>query len=784
MIKNARDAGADQRTPSVPQYFSWINNTNEGSTEAHTMVNLDFFRYLKDTYGMQISIYAWDAGNFDGASEGYGDVNSEKFRMQYPEGYRNVVEKAAEMGIRFGLWGSPDGYGDTEETQRERVEFFVHLCRDYHFGLFKLDGVCGQLRPEKAKVFAEMLQTCRKYSPDLIVLNHRLNLYEGEPYVTTFLWNGDETYTDALSCNRNTAMHNRAYMFSRGHVPGLNRLAEDHGVCISSSVDYFEDELVYQAFNRSLILAPEIYGNPWLLRDDELPKLARVYNLHRRNAAILVDGMELPEEKYGCCAAVRGSETKRFLSTGNNSWETRKITVPLTEEIGLKTNEKIYVNLHHPYEQHLGCFMPGDTVEVELPPFRAVLLEVATVAEAEPMLLGCAYEIVKEETDGTPVEVKLLKTAGGTIELLRCGKKEPFAHAEAVDALEQPPVYLGELDQTVWHPANGEFLYETSVFPITNDSLERRTLLRSGPTQIPEVQAARDAFFGQRTYHLRGCEASAMFDGREDTFFDAQSKCYRDESLRIDGGCLRVDLGEEMEADAVEIIFFAGNEPTREVPPQQITTGAEYSNDLACWKAARLDGVEVCQEKVTIPVVTFTKHTIYNVEGRMMRAVYPVNGTLRYFRLAEPMDRIYHFRVLKDGKALPIGNAHGNNMQAHYRKHPTRVLKSGRVQLPEDCRETFLAVAIEGKHGEEGVYCCAELEGVYLAPNKRAPDFKANMWEHRVCEAPENNTFFIPLPETAAGKTVTVFASFSRGGTQQIPCRVYLCRNHGKQVVK
>ena len=218
--------------------------------------------------------------------------------------------------------------------------------------------------------------------------------------------------------------------------------------------------------------------------------------------------------------------------------------------------------------------------------------------------------------------------------------------------------------------------------------------------------------------------------------------------------------------------------------PQQITTGAEYSIDLACWKAARLDGVEVCREKVTIPVVTFTKHTIYNVEGRMMRAVYPVNGTLRYFRLAEPMDRIYHFRVLKDGKALPIGNAHGNNMQAHYRKHPTRVLKSGQVQLPEDCREAFLAVAIEGKHGEEGVYCCAELEGVYLAPNKRAPDFKANMWEHRVCEAPENNTFFIPLPETAAGKTVTVFASFSRGEAYQIPCRVYLCRNHGKQVVK
>lgn len=779
MEKNARDAGADQRTPSVPQYFSWISNTNEGATEAHTLVNLDFFRYLKDTYGMQIKIYAWDAGNFDGASEGYGDLNSEKFRAQYPEGYRNVVEKAAENGIRLGLWGSPDGYGDTEEEQRERVEFFVHLCRDYNFALFKLDGVCGQLRPEKAGVFAQMLQTCRKYSPDLIVLNHRLNLYEAEPYVTTFLWNGSETYTDVLSCNQNTAMHNRAYMFGRGHVPGLSRLAEDHGVCISSSVEYFEDELVYQAFNRSLILAPEIYGNPWLLRDDELPKLARVYNLHRRNAPILVDGMVLPEERYGNCAAVRGSESKRFLSTGNNSWEPRTITVPLTEEIGLEATGEIYVNLHHPYEQHLGCFKPGDTVEVELPPFRAVLLEVATAEEAEPMLLGCAYEMVKEDENGVPVEVKLLKTAGGAIDLLRGSERSHFMDAQPMDILEQPPRYLGELDKVEHHPANGEFLYETAVFPINNDSLESRVRQRSGETAIPEVQAARDAFFGQRTYQLRGCEASAMFDGREDTFFDGQSRCYCDQDLRIDGGCLRVDLGKTVEADAVEIVFFAADTPTREVPPQKITLTGDVSTDLAHWTVVHLGEMDTWQENVRISVPRFSKHTIYETDGRLLRVSYPVNGPMRYFRLAEPMDRIYHFRVLKDGKPLDIANAHGNNMQAHYFKRPTCVRKSGVVHLPEDCRDAFLAIAVEGEHGDEGVYCCASLDGKYLATNKRAPDYKANIWEHRVCPASSYTTHYIPLPADAAGKQVELFASFNQWWeAEKIPCRVYLCRNH------
>ena len=55
MKKIAKNAGADELTPSIPQYFSWINNTNEGSTEEHTLINLDFFKYLKETYGAEIS---------------------------------------------------------------------------------------------------------------------------------------------------------------------------------------------------------------------------------------------------------------------------------------------------------------------------------------------------------------------------------------------------------------------------------------------------------------------------------------------------------------------------------------------------------------------------------------------------------------------------------------------------------------------------------------------------------------------------------------------------------
>ncbi len=777
MIKTAKTAGADNKTPSIPQYFSWINNTNEGSTEKHTLINLDFFKYLKDTYGMQLRIYAWDAGNFDGASEGYGNLNGEKFRSQYPDEYNKVVKEAEKLGIRFGLWGSPDGYGDTPETEKERFDFFVHLCRDHNFALFKLDGVCGRLRPEKADVFAEMLRECRKYSPDLVVLNHRLEFYEAEKYVTTYLWNGDETYVDVSTCNKQTAMHNRGYMFTRGHTDNLDRLAEDHGVCISSSIDYFEDELIYQAFNRSLILAPEIYGNPWLMRDDELPKLSRVYNLHARNAEILVDGIVLPES-YGEYAVSRGTKTKRFISTGNNSWETKIISVKIGEETGIDTPLPVEVNIHHPYEKHLGFFKIGDTVEIELMPFRATLIEISVADEAEPMLINCEYEIIRETKDGIPVEVKILKSGCEDILLLNKGEESFFMKSDATDIKEKAPEFIGSLDNEEKNPANGEFLYETAMFAITNDSLEIRSLNRSGETKIPQVKAARDAFFNQEYYALRGCEAKNMFDGNTETFYDSQSKTYCDMNLRICGGCLRVDFGKEIECDSVEIEFFSGDYATREVETQRLPLVAEYSTDLAEWKSSDFAKISIADDDYTAKIIKFTAHTLYDLHGKRVVSSYGIGGKIRYLRIENPVDRIFAVRFIKDGKEIKPKNPFANNMQAHYRHRKVAVTKSGGFVLPEYRNGAKLTVAVEGVHGEECVYCVAQIDGRLYGFPRRAPDYKANQWEHCVCGSDKNNTFFLELPEGLAGEKAKVTALFSDRRKADAICNVYICDKH------
>ena len=81
-------------------------------------------------------------------------------------------------------------------------------------------------RQEALAVYAALLRECRKYCPDLVVLNHRLELHEAEKYVTTFLWQGVETYVDVHSANRETCMHHRGFIFRRGLPKGLERLAD------------------------------------------------------------------------------------------------------------------------------------------------------------------------------------------------------------------------------------------------------------------------------------------------------------------------------------------------------------------------------------------------------------------------------------------------------------------------------------------------------------------------------------------------------------------------------
>ena len=61
---------------------------------------------------------------------------------------------------------------------------------------------------------------------------------------------------------------------------------------------------------------------------------------------------------------------------------------------------------------------------------------------------------------------------------------------------------------------------------------------------------------------------------------------------------------------------------------------------------------------------------------------------------------------------------------------------------------------------------------------ERAPDYKANQWEHCVCGSDKNNTFFLEIPEEMKGKKIKVYALFSNRRKADAVCNVYICDKH------
>lgn len=769
--------GADETTPARSHYFDWINSQYEGSTEAHTLTNLDFFKWMHDEFGMGLDVYSLDVGNIDDgpytAGVGrlipnhYGTMESREYRRQFPRGFTPLVEKAASFDCRLGIWLGPDGFGDTPEQEQARHEMLVSLCRDHDFVLLKIDSVAGGLRPDKQDALIRALEECRTHCPDLIVLNERVDFGRVQPYVTTNLWEGVETYIDVFMWNRTTAPHHRAGALERELTPGMSRLMEDHGVCLSSCLDYWDDELVLQAFNRCLVVSPQIYGNPWFLRDDEFPKLARIFNLHRKYRQALVSAIALPEDQYGPYAVARGDGNIRFLTLRNLSWRPVKYGISLDESIGLAPMAgRVKLRRLHPTERLFGSYRHGSTVQVEVLPFRTCLLVASIDTLDEVGVHGCDYQVVRD-VPGKPVIVDLLGMPGARRDISLAPGGRRFLRAE-LDG--QPCDHLvrgrsdiidfpGDLMSQPWHrkigdlescavPGDAEALFETTCFAADSNALEARCIDRSGPTSIPQVQAARDAFFAQPMFVNRGIWDRNLFDGDINTHFVA----------RLKDRTLRVDFGEATNMDTI-VLRMRSRESHNLAPEMHrfaADATAEVSTDLRTWTplAPAWGGV-----------------------GTIAELTVPDDEPVRYLRITGPPRRIAEIEAFRDGLPLDRAGWGASNLLGSYSSTPAVAawrLTIRPDQIPQLHRNALLAVALDGPHGSEGAYAALRVGDQLIGAPDRAVSYPSNTWEYFNVDLDSNYTYFFPLDQALAGKTIEVIVLIMEGGENAITPSAWL----------
>ena len=742
--------GATEQTPSKSEYFTWIDHTWEGSTEEQTLANLKFYKWLKETYGMQLDIYALDAGNIDGHNH-YGYYKSGRTARNFPKGFGAIAELSRSMGTGLGMWAGPDGFGDTADDAKKRTDMFLDMVRNYNFRLLKLDACCGVLRPEKYREFNSMMNRIREMVPDFIVLNHRLDLGEGTAHSTTYLLGGRETYVDVQMRNDVTAPHHRAGNLARENTPGLTRLSEDHGVCFSSCLDAWDDDLILQAFCRNLILAPEIYGSPQFLRDDEFPYLAYIFNLHRDYRDILVNGIELPEIQYGEHSVSRGDENTRFITLRNLSWETRNFKITLDGSIGLKDNgRKVKARLYHPCIEDRGDYSFGSSVEISVEPFRVALVKLTNVTEKDKVLLsGVPYRIINDRV-GDSCTVKLLGNPGEEYEVCvtrgKAGKNRFKLRFDGDKLTQSPNRYISSLEECEI-PEDMEAIFWASAFSQSSDCLEAQSVRRSGPTKIPEVQASRDAFFNQKIYRNREADSRYLFDGDASTCFSISQRDYE----RTADPAFLLDLGQVQKLDSLVFDFhdwFA-------LQPYNMDDGAYcyFSDDLENW-----------EEYPFIPEL----HTVLD---------FTQEGAFRYFRFSRSPVRIAEVSGYSDGQILDRSGWKASNVFPKFDGwycHPRKAWSTS-FTLDEIPDGAYLCVAINGKCGINGAFAGFRIDGKPVGCPDRAPSYPCNEWEAGLQKNDSNLTYYLPLDKSMTGAQFdAIVMSVAEEGCDDLDIKVYM----------
>ena len=746
-----------QQSPSVAMYFDWISRSWFGSNENKILKNLEFFKWMKDKYGMQLDVYLLDVGTFDYGPNcvsfqgrpAYGNLQSPWFKKDYPNGLNPIYKAATAAGARLGIWMGPDGYGNTPEEAQQRIDMLAGLCRDFKIRLFKLDLCSSDLRPEKEKYFIEAMKQTRKYSPDLIVLNHRISMSdEAKKYTTTFLWEGKETYTDVHIMNDTPALHHRVTNLRRGYPPDLQRLTEDHGVCLSSALDFWEDDLLLQAFNRNLIMSPEIYGDPSFLKDEEFNMLARLYNLHRKYNTIMVNGLELPEAQYGFKAVSRGDAHTRLITLRNLTWNEKTITINIDSTIGLGNSKQYSVKLLHPYEEEPGQFKYGEKAVIKISPFRAVLVKVSTIAD-DISITGTPY-LPMENAGGKTSMVELLGMPGtetkiklkspgniyntavldgkrysiaknNTITIKFEGKKLLLNYHRKLATLAPTPL-----------PAFAHAMYESMCFSNDNNALEVRSLQRAGDTQYPAVAAARKSFFEDSSFINLGLWDKFAFDGDTATFYKAHASVYNHNYIPL--GTLRIGAGAGKTFNKLLL---------KNIPDDYLPESAMASTNGRDWQ---------------------------QVEIRKIASQLEVNGNsniaYRYVKInPTPLAVSEVVGYLNDKDVKPnnfkLSNLFADSVTA------TAAYKAS-FTITETTNSSYLVLTVPGDYDPEKVFAGIYLNEELIAPYDRSPSFLYNNWEH-IEKAKGNLSFYFKADKNLLNKKADIylFSSFAFPATMK-----------------
>ena len=437
----------------------------------------------------------------------------------------------------------------------------------------------------------------------------------------------------------------------------------------------------------------------------------------------------------------------------------------MDEEIGLGEGAVVELRQYHPVEKMIGRYQKGQTVKIEVLPFRSTLLLASYAKFSEPSIEGCDYEIVRDVV-GKPLKINLLAFPGEKKNIIfhdaeRTFQKVMMDGKPINELLKGKPIEiifpgtplkekyhrkLGDM-KSIPVPNDAEALYEATCFAADNNALEARSLLRSGPTKIPQVQKARDAFFTQQLFVDRGLWDRNLFDGDLKTSFYPSRRQGRTD-LRINGGAFRLDLGALTSLDSIKIIV--GDEQALQPFKSFEAIRVQTSVDLKTWSPILL------------------------LAGKAMVLQLDPSMPIRYLRFPSSPEKILEIEGFLNGKAVKRNLWRASNLFSAYRSMTAKAAFEHSFVLNEIPKGSYLAVALNGTHGIEGAYAALRVNGKLVGAPDRSLSYRSNTWEYPVPSDDSNYTYYFPLTEEMKGAKIEVVVMVMKEGIAKFNPEVWI----------
>ena len=109
-----------------------------------------------------------------------------------------------------------------------------------------------------------------------------------------------------------------------------------------------------------------------------------------------------------------------------------------------------------------------------------------------------------------------------------------------------------------------------------------------------------------------------------------------------------------------------------------------------------------------------------------------------------------------------------------YAKRPAKLAWSSSYELDEIQKGSYLAVALNGHHGDEGAYAAMRIDNIPVGAPDRAVSYPSNTWEYYNVIKDSNYTYYFPLSEDLVGKKIDVVVLVMNDGTNNFQPEVYL----------